>query len=102
MLWENSHVKFCSFQVIVGTDIADLLLQGHEPTTAEYSIMGMKISSSTDNLEADLDDSEISNITMDRSVVNKSHRSREEVTDRFRHLLMYGRKKVCCPNFHLS
>lgn len=79
--------------MIIGTDIADLLLAGHEPTTVEYSIMGMKISSSMDNLD-DLDETnDISTVTMDRSVVNKQ-RSREEVTDRFRHLLLYGRKKV--------
>ncbi|XP_052093103.1 uncharacterized protein LOC127729365 isoform X4 [Mytilus californianus] len=92
LLWKLLELLIKQNGMIIGTDIADLLLAGHEPTTMEYSIMGMKISNSTDNLD-DLDETnDISTVTMDRSVVNKQ-RSREEVTDRFRHLLLYGRKK---------
>ncbi|XP_071152410.1 protein transport protein Sec16A-like isoform X2 [Mytilus edulis] len=92
LIWKLLEVLIKQNGMIIGTDIADLLLAGHEPTTVEYSIMGMKISSSMDNLD-DLDETnDISTVTMDRSVVNKQ-RSREEVTDRFRHLLLYGRKK---------
>ena len=83
--------------MIVGTDIADLLLEGHEPTTVEYSLMGMKISNSMDNIDVDLD--EASTVTMDRSVINRGQRSREEITDRFRHLLLYGRKKASVQIF---
>jgi hypothetical protein len=86
--------------MIVGTDIADLLLEGHEPTTVEYSLMGMKISNSMDNIDMDLDETnEASTVTMDRSVINKGQRSREEITDRFRHLLLYGRKKASVQIF---
>ena len=83
--------------MIVGTDIADLLLEGHEPTTVEYSLMGMKISNSMDNIDVDLDEASI--VTMDRSVINRGQRSREEITDRFRHLLLYGRKKASVQIF---
>lgn len=94
LIWKLLEVLIKQNGMIIGTDIADLLLEGHEPTTVEYSLMGMKISNSMDNLDADLDEAnETSNVTMDRSVINKGHRSTEEVTDRFRHLLLYGRKK---------
>ncbi|KAJ8300913.1 hypothetical protein KUTeg_022432 [Tegillarca granosa] len=78
--------------MVVGTDIADLLLEGHEPTTVEYSMMGMKIAQSLENLEEDLDETTQDVAVSDRSVINRG-RSREETTDRFRHLLLYGRKK---------
>jgi len=82
---------------VVGTDIADLLLHGHEPTTQDYRRSGMRIMPSADCLEDDEseDSQRLSRGTtpVDRSMVSKG-RSLEETTDRFRHLLMYGRKKV--------
>lgn len=61
----------------------------------------MKITPSADNLDDDEseDSQRVSRGTtpVDRSMVNRG-RSVEEVTDRFRHLLMYGRKKVGYPN----
>ena len=79
----------------MGTDIGDLLLQGHEPTTLEYRRTGMRISESTDDLEPDGEETRVSRGTtpVDRSMITKV-KPLEEVTDRFRHLLMYGRKKV--------
>lgn len=106
MAVQHKFECICLFQTIVGTDIADLILQGHEPTTQDYRRSGMKIAASSDNLEVD-DESEDSqsqklsrgstpidrSLAVDRSVIARG-RSLEEVTDRFRHLLMYGRKKV--------
>ena len=78
--------------------MADLLLDGHEPTTVEYSMMGMKIAQSLDSLNEEFNDTvdttSMSMVTADRSAVNKGKKSTEEITDRFRHLLLYGRKKV--------
>ena len=100
MLFYTMSKCLPSLQTIVGTDLADLLLQGHEPTTQEYRRTGMKITHSSDFLEVDDAESEDSasrvsrgTTPVDRSLVNKG-RSLEESTDRFRHLLMYGRKKV--------
>lgn len=57
----------------------------------------MKIAASSDNLDdGDSEDGQKlsrGSTPIDRSLVNKT-KSTEEVTDRFRHLLMYGRKKV--------
>ena len=62
------------------------------PTTDDYAKKGITISAST----ADLDQSNAENLvtTSDKTVINKNSLSTEEVTDRFRHLLLYGRKKV--------
>ena len=87
--WRGSF----SLQTIVGTDVADLLLEGHEPTTLDYRQTGMKIAPSLDTLEGDDDGDVDQSVVSDRSSVNKT-KSVEEVTDRFRHLLLYGRKKV--------
>lgn len=88
-------------QTVVGTDIADLLLEGHEPTTLEYKSSGVKISTSQsqslENLtEVGEDETEKTlTVAADRSLVNRRKSlTMEEVTDRFRHLLLYGRKKV--------
>ena len=81
-------------QTVVGTDIADLLLEGHEPTTMDYRRTGMKIAQSLDTLDGDEDgEVEQSVVSSERSVINRT-KTVEEVTDRFRHLLLYGRKKV--------
>ena len=81
-------------QTIVGTDLADLLLEGHEPTTLDYRQTGMKIAQSLEMLDADEDgEMEQSVVMADRSSVNRT-KTVEEITDRFRHLLLYGRKKV--------
>ena len=60
----------------------------------DYRRTGMKIAHSLDNLEAD-EDGEVdqSVVSSERSMVNRT-KTVEEVTDRFRHLLLYGRKKV--------
>ena len=82
---------------MVGTDIAHLLLEGHEPTTVDYRLSGMKIAASMDSLNNDEDavpDVSTMSVTADRSVLNHHGKSVDEVTDRFRHLLLYGRKKV--------
>lgn len=84
-----------NLQTFVGTDIADLLLDGHEPTTVDYSMMGLKINPSSDTLDEDFDETvNMSVTTSDRSVISRGRKSHEEATDRFRHLLLYGRKKV--------
>lgn len=79
----------------MGTDIADLLLDGHEPTTVDYSMMGLKINPSSDTLDEEFDETvDMSVVTSDRSVIARGRKTQEETTDRFRHLLLYGRKKV--------
>lgn len=75
----------------MGTDIADLLLDGHEPTTVDYSMMGLKINPSSDTLDEEFDETVV---ISDRSVIARGRKTQEETTDRFRHLLLYGRKKV--------
>ncbi|XP_060066100.1 uncharacterized protein LOC132546405 [Ylistrum balloti] len=96
LIWKLLELLIKQNGTVMGTDIAELLLEGHEPTTAEYSMIGLKISQSMDNLDQELDDtSEVNASTVsmtDRSVINRG-RSQEEITDRFRHLLLYGRKK---------
>lgn len=83
----------------MGTDIADLLLEGHEPSTHEYLISGMPIVPSSDALELPegSEDSRTSSpsvrVTADRSIITATQQL-EEATDRFRHYLLYGRKKV--------
>lgn len=96
LIWKLLELLIKQNGTVMGTDIAELLLDGHEPTTAEYSMIGLKISQSMDNLDQELEETtEVNASTMsvtDRSVINRG-RSREEATDRFRHLLLYGRKK---------
>ncbi|WAR31439.1 SC16A-like protein [Mya arenaria] len=98
LIWRFLELLIKQNGTVVGTDIADLILQGHEPTTLEYRRSGMKITPSVDALDADDGESEDSSrlsrgtTPVDRALVNKG-RSVEECTDRFRHLLMYGRKK---------
>ncbi|XP_052250710.1 uncharacterized protein LOC127857963 isoform X3 [Dreissena polymorpha] len=100
LIWRFLELLIKQNGTLVGTDIADLLLQGHEPTTQDYRKTGMQITPSSDHLEADEAESDVSDpqrlsrgtTPVDRVLVNKG-RSLEECTDRFRHLLMYGRKK---------
>ncbi|XP_021349044.1 uncharacterized protein LOC110447583 isoform X3 [Mizuhopecten yessoensis] len=96
LIWKLLELLIKQNGTVMGTDIAELLLEGHEPTTAEYSMIGLKISQSMDNLDQELDDTtEVNASTFsvtDRSIINRG-RSQEEATDRFRHLLLYGRKK---------
>ncbi|XP_061183855.1 uncharacterized protein LOC133192032 isoform X3 [Saccostrea echinata] len=94
LIWRFLELLIKQNGTFVGTDIADLLLDGHEPTTVDYSMMGLKINPSSDTLDEDFDDTvDMSVITSDRSVISRSRKTREEATDRFRHLLLYGRKK---------
>lgn len=59
----------------------------------DYRQTGMRIVHSLDNLDGEEDGEVDQSVVSDRSVVNKT-KTVEEVTDRFRHLLLYGRKKV--------
>ncbi|XP_078325868.1 uncharacterized protein LOC111124202 isoform X11 [Crassostrea virginica] len=94
LLWRFLELLIKQNGTFVGTDIADLLLDGHEPTTVDYSMMGLKINPSSDTLDEDFDETvNMSVTTSDRSVISRGRKSHEEATDRFRHLLLYGRKK---------
>lgn len=75
---------------MVGADIADLLLEGHEPSSLDYSRHGMRISRSREDL---LDDSVATTTGVNRSVIS-GDLSVDDVTDRFRNLLLHGQKKV--------
>ena len=71
----------------MGTDIADLLLEGHEPESRAYS----RASVSSQVIEGSAntpisDDGQSATSTMDANST--------ELNDRFRHLLLHGRKKV--------
>lgn len=88
----------------MGTDLSDLLLEGHEPSTHEYTVHGVKISQSPEALdkipEGSYDESNSTRaspavrVTSDRTVINNTDGEREKWVDRFRHLLLYGRRKV--------
>lgn len=92
------HSCFC-FQTIIGTDIADLLLVGHEPTTHEYTVSGLRVTqsqsynSTPDQEEDSRGSSPAVRVSADRTVISAAQLL-EESTDHFRHLLLYGRKKV--------
>lgn len=74
---------------MVGTDVADLLLEGHEPSTAEFTRSGLDIKD-TSIVEPDPGAaSEGTTIGANRTVIA----AHNENTDRFRHLLLHGRKK---------
>ncbi|XP_071097242.1 protein transport protein Sec16A-like isoform X2 [Haliotis cracherodii] len=93
LIWRLLELLIKQNGSVVGTDIADLLLEGHEPTSVEYSMMGMKITQSTEELDKVGEDETAGvKVTSDRSQINRG-RSLEEITDRFRSLLSYGRKK---------
>ncbi|XP_067662358.1 protein transport protein Sec16A-like isoform X2 [Haliotis asinina] len=93
LIWRLLELLIKQNGSVVGTDIADLLLEGHQPTSMEYSMMGMKITQSTEELDkVGEDETEGVKVASDRSQINRG-RSVEEVTDRFRNLLSYGRKK---------
>lgn len=66
-------------QTVIGSDLAYLLLEGHEPTSADFSRTGVK-TETTMNSSSAIDSSSINNLEKDS-------------TDRFRHLLLFGRKK---------
>jgi len=66
----------------MGTDIADLLLEGHEPESRAYAPQVVEALANT-------------SVTEDRlSATNTVDVSSVELIDRFRHLLLHGRKKV--------
>ncbi|XP_013415161.1 protein transport protein Sec16A isoform X2 [Lingula anatina] len=107
LLWKFLVLLIKQNGTVVGTDVSELLLEGHEPTTREYNRMGMKIVSSameldaleeeSDSVQQDSvatgDDLNNTSVTSDRSFVNKRGLLRDESVDRFRHLLLFGRKK---------
>ena len=98
MLSFDTLLCFC-FQTIIGTDIADLLLAGHEPTTHEYAVSGLRVAqsqshnSTPDREEDSRGSSPAVRVATDRTVITAAQQL-EESTDRFRNLLLYGRKKV--------
>lgn len=78
----------CCGQTLMGTDIADLLLEGHEPESRTYA----RVSAPTSHVaEASVNTS----ITDDRQATTSGvSGNTTELTDRFRLLLLHGRKKV--------
>jgi len=76
----------------MGTDIADLLLEGHEPESRAYA---HSASPASQVVEASANAS----VTEDRLTANSAvDVNPVELTDRFRHLLLHGRKKVDMQN----
>ncbi len=78
---------FFFHKTVVGTDIAELLLEGHEPSTAEFSRSGVSIGDITATAEPETADGGV--VAANRTVISAHY----ENTDRFRHLLLHGRKK---------
>lgn len=81
--------------MVIGTDVADLLLDGHEPTSSAYSKTGQRIVTPHEEKDSD-QNSLMTSVTADRSVVSVARDTMDDpdVTDRFRHLLLHGHKKV--------
>ncbi|XP_041368328.1 protein transport protein Sec16A-like isoform X2 [Gigantopelta aegis] len=108
LMWKLLERLIKQNGTVIGTDIADLLLEDHEPSTHEYSMIGMKISRSLDELDTPDDDNDEEStpknkLEVDRSLVTRST-VLEEATDRFRNLVLYGRKKdalECAMKNHL-
>ena len=72
----------------MGTDIADLLLDGHEPDSLAYA-------RSTTPARQIVDVSANVSVTEERlSTTGDVDTNSTELTDRFRHLLLHGHKKV--------
>ena len=70
----------------MGTDIAELLLEGHEPSTAEFSRSGLAIGDTSVIAEHEAIGGMVA---ANRTVITAYNQN----TDRFRHLLLHGRKK---------
>ena len=71
----------------MGTDIADLLLEGHEPESRAYSRASVPCQVVEGSANSSItDDGPSTSSTVDASSA--------ELSDRFRHLLLHGRKKV--------
>ena len=86
-----THLSGWLYQTLMGTDIADLLLEGHEPESRAYARSSAPVSQIVDS-------SANASITEDRlSATSAMDVSSVELTDRFRHLLLHGRKKVDMP-----
>ncbi|KAH9500770.1 hypothetical protein Btru_076412 [Bulinus truncatus] len=112
LLWRFLELLIKQNGLVVGTDLSDLLLEGHESSTHEYSLHGMKASPSLDALDEDVGeennssmrDSPAVRVTSDKTVIMTAEIERERWIDRFRHLLLYGRKKdalECAMKNHL-
>jgi len=72
----------------MGTDIADLLLEGHEPESRAYSRASVPVSQVVER-------SPSASVTDDgQSTTSTVDANSAELSDRFRHLLLHGRKKV--------
>lgn len=82
---------------MIGTDVASLLLEGgHEPTSGTYEKNDLHVECSHEGLNTD-EDGSLSLIDEECSVINKSSITigvDESANNRFRHLLLHGRKKV--------
>lgn len=83
--------------MVVGTDIAELLLEGRPQAGNEYALSASTHHTETAEREADgaVDDQLVT--TASRTVVSKpqSTMSTDELSERFRHLLLSGHKRVC-------
>jgi len=74
--------------MLMGTDIADLILDGHEPEARAYTRTSTPASQVVES-------SSNASITDDRpSAANTIGANSADLTDRFRHLVLHGRKKV--------
>jgi len=92
--------------MVIGTDVADLLLDGHEPSSTSYippSMAPGRLTSVDDAppLEGASQDAGIGGRGgggAERSLVQRQNPATDtvelDITDRFRHLLLHGRKKV--------
>ncbi|XP_052828861.1 protein transport protein Sec16A isoform X6 [Octopus bimaculoides] len=95
LLWKFLELLIKQNGTIVGTDIADLLLEDHVPNTSDYGDGESKAESERESTQspATQENSALQmTTTSDRVLVNRSMDLNEK-TDRFRNLLLYGRKK---------
>ena len=79
--------SFYILQMTIGIDIANLLLEGHAPSAGDYNRGGGL------RIEEAGDIGDVVTVTSDRAMVSPG-KSVEETTDRFRHLILHGRKQV--------
>ncbi|GFO45592.1 transport protein sec16a [Plakobranchus ocellatus] len=110
LIWRLLELLIKQNGSVVGTDLSDLLLEGHEPSTHEYALHGLRINQSQspvtgageeDRSSSRGADSPALRVSQDRTVISQASAAtagsaileREAWIDRFRHLLLYGRKK---------
>ncbi|BFZ20597.1 hypothetical protein BsWGS_23637 [Bradybaena similaris] len=103
LIWKFLELLIKQNGSAVGTDLSDLLLEGHEPSTHEYSLHGVRQSQSPQSLDtvpegnsedgSSARESPSVRVTSDRTVISSADGEKGNWVDRFRHLLLYGRKK---------